>query len=49
MNPAKATEKKEFNVTSTQNIMAQKVSQALLEKLQESYPYKQNKAAVLPN
>lgn len=49
VNPAKATEKKEFNVTSTQNIMAQKVSQALLEKLQESYPYKQNKAAVLPN
>ncbi len=42
-----ATEK--FDLTSTKNIIAQKVTQDLLKKLGETYKYRQNSAAQLPN
>ncbi len=46
---AKSTEKKEFNITSTQNIISQKVTQALIQDLGKVYLFKQNSSAVLPN
>lgn len=38
-----------FELTSTKNILGRKITQSLLEKLGESYEYKQNSAARLPN